>query len=188
MPADSPLNDRQKRFCHEYLVDGNGAAAYLRAGYKSTQNAAKVSASTLLGKPEIKAYLDRLKAEQAQKLDFDGMLVLKELGAIAFFNAKEIVKLTIEGITPEKLDELPDVVWSAIASVKHSDHPELGTKTEFTFHSKLTALGKLARYFAVDMNPNELISQVRALGYSVTDEFAEEQDSPPPPPSDDGDV
>ena len=42
------MNERQRRFVEEYLVDGVASAAYRRAGYKATGNAAEVAAARLL--------------------------------------------------------------------------------------------------------------------------------------------
>ena len=49
------LNDRQEKFCIEYIKNGgNATTAYKAAGYMNTA-AAHVNAGALMQKPEIKA-------------------------------------------------------------------------------------------------------------------------------------
>ena len=56
------LNDRERAFVKEYLIDLNGTKAAIRAHY-AEKNAAS-QASRLLKKPEIQAYRDALLQEQ----------------------------------------------------------------------------------------------------------------------------
>lgn len=57
------MNERQKRFCDEYLVDLNATQAAIRAGY-SEKTAAVIGAENLI-KPNIKKYIEeRLKAKE----------------------------------------------------------------------------------------------------------------------------
>lgn len=52
------MNDRQKRFCEEYLIDLNATQAAIRAGY--SKNTARSIANENLTKPDIQQYLKRL--------------------------------------------------------------------------------------------------------------------------------
>ena len=54
------LTDNQKRFCKEYLKNGNATEAYLKA-YKCTPKTANSNGCKLLAKDEIKAYLEELE-------------------------------------------------------------------------------------------------------------------------------
>ncbi len=68
------MNDRQRRFVEEYLVDLNATAAYLRAGYKAKGNAAAVGASQLLRNPKItdavQAGMDQRSSRTALTADY----------------------------------------------------------------------------------------------------------------------
>ena len=57
---------RQVRFVDEYLIDLNGTQAAIRAGY--SPNGAKVTASRLLTKSNLRALLKRRQAETAARL------------------------------------------------------------------------------------------------------------------------
>lgn len=60
------LSEKQKRFCEEYCIDLNAAAAYERAGYHS--NGAKQRAWALMKDPRIRAYIKKLKEERRQRV------------------------------------------------------------------------------------------------------------------------
>lgn len=55
------LNDKQKRFCEEYLKDLNGTQAAIRAGY--SEKTAKSIANENLTKPDIQTYIQELQAD-----------------------------------------------------------------------------------------------------------------------------
>lgn len=55
------LNDKQKRFCEEYLKDMNGTQAAIRAGY--SEKTAKSIANENLTKPDIQTYIKELQAD-----------------------------------------------------------------------------------------------------------------------------
>lgn len=54
------LNERQKQFCNEYLIDLNGTQAAIRAGY--SEKTAYSIANENLRKPEIQKYIQELQA------------------------------------------------------------------------------------------------------------------------------
>lgn len=67
-------NERQKRFCQEYIKDLNAASAYLRAGYKS--NNPDVCGAKLLTKVGIKSYINELLKERSKRTAIDADYVL----------------------------------------------------------------------------------------------------------------
>lgn len=52
------MTEKQKRFAEEYVVDCNGSQAAIRAGY--SKDTARVQASKMLTKPNIKKYINEL--------------------------------------------------------------------------------------------------------------------------------
>ena len=52
------MNEKQKRFCEEYLIDCNATQAAIRAGY--SEKTAGSQAFDLLKKPEIQNYIAEL--------------------------------------------------------------------------------------------------------------------------------
>lgn len=63
------LKPQQRRFVQEYMVDLNGTAAAVRAGY-GERNAAS-TASRLLRRPEVQAYRDALLKEAFEAIGID---------------------------------------------------------------------------------------------------------------------
>lgn len=61
------INDKQERFCKEYIIDFNATKAAIRAGYsvKTAEN----QASRLLSFDKIKKYIDNLKKPIEKKLE-----------------------------------------------------------------------------------------------------------------------
>jgi len=60
-----PLNLRQQRFAEEYVIDGNGTQAAIRAGY--SDKGADVTAIRLLGNLRIAAEIRRLEAAREER-------------------------------------------------------------------------------------------------------------------------
>ena len=65
--AKPTLNDKQKKFCREYVKTGNGMQSAIKAGY--SKNAATVQASRLLTNDNIKAEIARLSEKRDTKRD-----------------------------------------------------------------------------------------------------------------------
>lgn len=76
------LTSKQELFCREYIIDFNATQAAIRAGYKP--NAAYAMGHENLSKPEIAEYIDRLKAERAEKVGISAQWVLDK--AVELFN------------------------------------------------------------------------------------------------------
>ncbi len=76
-----PLNEKQKRFAREYLVDLNATQAAVRAGY--APRTAKVQGSRLLTHAAVRRLIDMRKEQRAQKIEVTADLVLTELLKVA---------------------------------------------------------------------------------------------------------
>ena len=59
------LNDKQKQFCNEYLIDLNGTQAAIRAGY--AESGARVQANRMLTNDNIQKYIQDLQAGIAKR-------------------------------------------------------------------------------------------------------------------------
>jgi phage terminase small subunit len=59
------LNDKQKRFCQEYIIDLNAAQAAIRAGY--SKHTARTIGQQLLTKLDAQEYVKELKAGVQEK-------------------------------------------------------------------------------------------------------------------------
>lgn len=61
------LNDKQKRFCEEYLIDLNATQAAIRAGY--SDETSRQIGSENLSKLDIQEYLAQLKTKKSKELN-----------------------------------------------------------------------------------------------------------------------
>jgi phage terminase small subunit len=71
------LNEKQKAFCREYILDFNQTKAAIRAGY-SKRSADRIG-SRLMRKDEVKAYVAELKQIAADKAEITPEWVLSKL-------------------------------------------------------------------------------------------------------------
>ena len=67
----SKLNEKQHKFCLEYVKTGNATQSYINAGY--SKNGAEVSASQLLRNPKVEEFIKKHqeKAEEKNIIDLE---------------------------------------------------------------------------------------------------------------------
>lgn len=70
-----PLNERQKRFCHEYIKDLNAKQAAIRSGY--SERTAKSQGQRLLTHVDVAALIAKLKLELTQTIKIDAAWMLR---------------------------------------------------------------------------------------------------------------
>ena len=71
------LNETQKQFCNEYLIDFNGTQAAIRAGY--SPKSAYSTANENLRKPEIQSYLKELIENRNERTKITQDDVIKDI-------------------------------------------------------------------------------------------------------------
>lgn len=81
------LNDRQQKFCDEYLIDLNATQAAIRAGY--SEKYAHTNANKLLQNTTIANYIAERKQDRVERTEITQDMVLKELALIAFSKATD---------------------------------------------------------------------------------------------------
>jgi phage terminase small subunit len=129
-------------FCHEYLKDFNGAAAAVRADY--SERSAKVQASTLLTRPNVKAEIDRLQKQLAQKVDISAERVIQELACIAFVKADDVADFGPDGVLLKSSKRMSQDTLRAIESIMQTKD---GVRVKM--HSKTTALELIGKRLGI---------------------------------------
>ncbi|HEU4457777.1 MAG TPA: terminase small subunit [Methylibium sp.] len=86
------LSPKQERFVAEYLIDLNASAAYRRAGYEATGNAAEVNGSRLLRNAQVRAAIDAARAKVSAKLEITAERVVAEAWQILVADPRELVE------------------------------------------------------------------------------------------------
>lgn len=97
---NSELNDRQKRFADEYLIDCNARKAAERAGYSPT------SGKTLMRNPKIRRYISEQLRLIHNDNTADAQEVLEFLSAVMRGEEKEPVVLRVNGEQEVEMVEL----------------------------------------------------------------------------------
>jgi phage terminase small subunit len=138
--AGIDLSDRHERFCQEYVIDGNGAAAARRAGYAAIRS--RVTAVELLRRPAVQARVRELLAEMTARSEYTREAVLREMGAIAFASLKNVVTIRGGHVYLRKDAEIPPEAWPAIAELSNTEH---GIRIKL--HNKVGALDRLGQMF-----------------------------------------
>lgn len=62
---DTPLTQKLKLFCDEYIQTGNGEQSAIKAGYSA--KTARITASKILTRANVKKYLRELRQQQAKE-------------------------------------------------------------------------------------------------------------------------
>ena len=152
--AGSPkkiLNERQRAFVTEYMMDGRGEAAALRAGYSSKTAASQ--ASSLLSNPKVRDFLAAAQAARAVTVAIKADNVLRELGHIGFSDIGDA--FDVDGKL-KPLREMKREVRTMISSVKTrevlegaGDNAKIVRITEVKLWDKVAALDKLAKHLGL---------------------------------------
>lgn len=158
------LNDKQRRFVDEYLVDLNATQAAIRAGY-SAKTAGQIG-ERLLKKVEVQqALTERMKARE-QRTEITQDKVLAELAKIGFADIRKAVKWgegiavrdpesgAIEianGISLVASDEIDDATAASISEVSQTAQ---GLKVKL--HDKRAALVDIGRHLGMFKDKVEL--------------------------------
>ena len=137
------LNEKQKRFVSEYIIDLNAKQAAIRAGY--SPKGAEPQASRLLSNAKIQVEIAKAMEGRGKRTGITQDRVLAELSAIAFAKATDYVEVDDNGIVRIKpTAELTDEQKKAIASIK-----EGANGIEIKLTDKTKALEMLSRHLGL---------------------------------------
>lgn len=151
------MNPKQKRFCQEYLVDLNGTQAAIRAGY-SAKTATTIAAENLT-KPNIRSEIQRLQAQQSQRVEVTADGVLKDLAAIGFTPITDVLTVADGKVTLLDSSQWSDDAHKAVENVRQS-------KDGFSLKmvNKLDALGKLGQHLGLFSDLNVALNTLSTYG------------------------
>lgn len=125
------MNDKQKRFVQEYLVDMNATQAYIRAGYSA--NGADVSASRLLGNASVREAIEKGLAKQAERLRISAERNLEELSCLAYYDPSDVFDFTGDHIRLKPANQISERGRRAMSSFKFRQD---GTLEQIKFTDK----------------------------------------------------
>lgn len=145
------MNDKQKRFAKEYVIDLNATQAAIRAGY--SENTANEQGARLLANVSIKKYINELQGKLSERNDNLADRVVQELAKIGFANIQDFLN---GGNSVLELKHLEADKTAAVSKVKTTVNEHTGNiTTEIAFHNKVDALEKLGRHLGIFEKDNQ---------------------------------
>lgn len=137
------LNEKQKRFVSEYIIDLNAKQAAIRAGY--SPKGAEPQASRLLSNAKIQVEIAKAMEDRGKRTGITQDRVLAELSAIAFAKATDYVDVDEDGAVKIKPTAgLTEEQKKAIAGIK-----EGANGIEIKLVDKTKALEMLSRHLGL---------------------------------------
>jgi len=141
------LTGKQKRFAEEYVVDHNGTAAAIRAGY-SAHTAAAMAAENLT-KPHILAEIELLEAAHSARASVNASQVLIGLKQLAFADPLTFVKWDKDGgVVVKPSSELTAAQAMAIKKIVQRDTKE-GRVISIELHDRTNPLKLLGDHLGL---------------------------------------
>lgn len=150
------LNDRQRLFVSEYMIDLNATQAAIRAGY--SPRSAHVDGPRLLSNASVSAAIARAQADRSKRTGITADRVLRELAAVGFARLPDVASWDTGDLDLTPSGELDDDDARAIQSVsqvvkfiKTLDGGERMMSRERTvkLHDKVKALTKIGEHIGM---------------------------------------
>lgn len=163
------LNERQKKFCQEYIFDFNGTRAYKSAYAESIESddAARANASRLLTNANIQAYIKFLQSDLETTSGISRLRVLREHEKLAF---NSIAHLHETWITRKAFDALTDDQKAGIAEISTQTRKEEDYKgdvvvidyVKIKLYDKQKALDSISKMLGFDA-PDKVEHNINGL-------------------------
>lgn len=137
-------NPNHERFCLEYVKDGNGTQAAIRAGYSA--NAARQQSSRLLTNAAIQRRLGELQAGIEKRSMVDADWVVAELVKIARADIRKFYRA--DG-SLKPIAELDDDCAAALSGIEALEQGETGTLRKIKRWDRPKVLELLGKHFGL---------------------------------------
>lgn len=143
------LNEKQKRFCEEYLIDLNATQAAIRAGY-SVKTAAEQS-SRLLTNVNIQNEISTKMAERSKRTGVNQDRIVQELARLAFCNLTDVVDRDGKIRDSATEDDLACIESMKVkkTSIGNGENISDSEEREVKIYSKLKALELLGKHLGM---------------------------------------
>jgi len=154
------LNDKQKRFVAEYLVDQNATQAAIRAGY--SEKTAKQIGARLLTNVDVAAAVAKGQQKVAAKLEITVERIAEELAKIGFSNMQDYMRagangdpyLDFSAITRDQAAALSEVTVEDFKDGRGEDARDV-RRVKFKLHDKRAALVDLGKHLGMFRTPGD---------------------------------
>ena len=148
------LTPRQERFCEEYLVDLNAAAAARRAGY--SKKTAAEQGVRLLSNVQVSERIAAMRQERSARVQVDADRVLRELCLLGFSNMDDFLRHQDDGtayldfsmLTRDQAAAIQEFVVDEYME-GHGEDVRPVKKTKFKLADKKAALVEIGRHLGM---------------------------------------
>lgn len=143
-----PLSKKHKAFAEHYLKCFNGTQAYLLVYPKSSYESARSTASELLTKPNVKAYIDdRLSAIQMSADEALALLAEHARGDMgAFMDISSVgYSLDLEAAQKKGMTKLIKEIEQKVVTINGKDEDKEIITTKIKLHDPQAAAEKILR-------------------------------------------
>ncbi len=167
---ETGLTDKQKQFCHEYLIDLNATQAAIRAGY--SEHTANEQGCQTLAILSIQNYISELKALRAKRCEISQDNVLREIARISFSDMRLFYDADGNLKKPHELDDDSAACLSGIDVDEITEYNRdtgkrdvVGITKKIKLYNKIAALDALGKHLGIFEKDN---SQKRDIISIVT--------------------
>jgi phage terminase small subunit len=136
------MDEKRRRFVHEYLETLDAAEAGRRIGFTGT--AGERRARRMLHEPAVAKAVERGLAARRRRKVLSADRVLEEFARIAFADIRDYASWDGKSVTFLPGDEISDDAAAAIAEIA-----PVGKLPRIKLHDKKAALNALARYLGL---------------------------------------
>jgi len=130
------LSDKQRHFAYEYVKDWDATRAAIASGYSA--KTARATSARLKVNPKIKAYIDLIKGEIAERIGLSKERVIEELSRIAFARAADLYEDWKTLADFQQVKEANPETLVAVKSIEFKPG-KYGDTIKVTMHDKLAA-------------------------------------------------
>jgi len=110
---------RKREFAKQFIIDFNGGDAVERtSGYSVTGHSATVAAGRLLKQPDVQQYIREEVQGRNERVEIDQDRALRAQEQLAFWDARDYVKLDGQRLVAKKLEDLTPDQSGAICKIK----------------------------------------------------------------------
>ncbi|MCP1404437.1 terminase small subunit [Achromobacter insolitus] len=164
------LNEKQRRFAAEYLIDLNAKQAAIRAGY--SPKTAESQGSRLLSNAKVAKAIQAGKEARAARTEITQDRVLQELARLAFFDIRQLYHEDGRLKAPHELDDDTAAAVAQLESIEEyagrgEDREAIGTTKKAKTFSKDAALALAMRHLGM-LNDKLTITRPRVVRRDLT--------------------
>lgn len=153
--ADLDLNEKQKQFCREYILDWNATRAYDKVYKPEGKDTAGVNGHMLLKNTKIREYIEYIQNRLEEVSGISRLKVLQEYANIAFssmghYHNTWITKEEFENLTDEQKSCIQEISTKVNKIVVNGEQVGEAEFVKIKLYDKQKALESISKMLGYD--------------------------------------